>query len=219
MCMNAGLGVGKYWETVDGLDSHFQVNWLSQLHLVLKLLPLLKKEPGARLVFQSSDMHRLPEDETKFIDVNEINTDLGPTKLYNRTKLAQVLGMLAIQRRMEKGGDSVVNAKASDKIYVNATHPGAVSTDQPEQAIEAYGSALKPVVAAMRTFVMKDPVAQGCRPMLYAATSPEIEEKGITGSYIVPDKKVTSPSSKAQNVELSEQLWKLSLQLLDEKLK
>lgn len=215
--MNAGLGVGKYWETVDGLDSHFQVNWLSQLHLALKLLPLLKKEPGGRLVFMSSDMHRLPEDSTKFRDVNEINTDIGPTQLYNRSKLAQVLGMLALQRRMQSGSDPVVKADASDKIYVNATHPGAVSTAQPEQAVEAYGAPVKAAVTAMRP-IMKDPISSGCRSALYAATSPEIEEKGITGSYIVPDKKVTDPSSKAQDVELSEQLWTLSMQLLKEKL-
>lgn len=217
MVMNAGLGVGKYWETVDGLDSHFQVNWLSQLHLTLELLPLLKKQPGGRLVFMSSDLHRGAEAETEFKDVAEINTDTGPMKLYNRSKLAQVLGMLAIQRRMQNGGDSVVNATAQDKIYVNATHPGAVVTPQQDQAVEAYGTLGKIGVKATRPF-MKDPVKSGCRSALFAATSTEVEDQGITGKYIVPDKKVTEPSDKSQDVELGERLWKLSLQLLDERL-
>jgi len=215
--MNAGLGVGKYWETVDGLDSHFQVNWLSQLHLTLKLLPILKMLPGGRLVFQSSDLHRASDDGAQFKDEQEINTDIGPTKLYNRSKLAQILGVQAIQRRMQSGGDAVVRATATDKVYINATHPGAVDTPQPEQAVEAYGTLGKVGATLMRPF-MKDPVKSGCRPALYAATSPEIEDQGITGKYIVPDKKVTSPSSKALDEGLQEQLWKLSLQLIQQKL-
>ncbi len=35
---------------------------------------------------------------------------------------------------------------------------------------------------------------------------------------IVPDRKITSPSSRAQDVELGEQLWKLSEQILQDKL-
>ena len=35
---------------------------------------------------------------------------------------------------------------------------------------------------------------------------------------IVPDRKVTDPSSQAQIVELGEQLWKFSFELLTEKL-
>jgi len=215
--LNAGLGVGKYWETVDKLDSHFQVNWLSQLHLFLKLLPVLKKTPGSRVVFQASENHRIASSSTKFADEEEINTDIGPTLLYNRSKLAQVLGMLAIQRRMQAGGDATVDAAASDKIYVNATHPGAVNTDQPEQAVEAYGTLGKIGATLIRPF-MSDPVKTGCRSALFAATSPEVEEQGITGKYIVPEKSVTDPSKQAQDVELGESLWKLSHKLLSMKL-
>lgn len=214
--MNAGLGVGKYWETTDGLECHFQVNWLSQFHLALKLMPLLQK-PGGRLIFQSSELHRGADARTQFKDVQEINTDIGPTKLYNRSKLALILGMLAIQRRMLSGGDPDVQAKASDKIYVNATDPGAVETPQQEQAVEAYGTVGKIGVMATKPF-MKDPVKSGCRSALYAATSLEIEEKGITGKYIVPDTKVTDPSDKSQDVELGEQLWRLSQELIKQKL-
>jgi hypothetical protein len=35
---------------------------------------------------------------------------------------------------------------------------------------------------------------------------------------IVPDRKVTDPSSQAQNAELGEQLWKISFEILREKL-
>jgi hypothetical protein len=51
--INAGLGyAAKRVETEDGMDPHFQVNYLSQFMLTLNLLPLLEKsEAGGRVVF------------------------------------------------------------------------------------------------------------------------------------------------------------------------
>ena len=65
---------------------------------------------------------------------------------------------------------------------------------------------------------MSDPVKTGCRPALYAATADEVVEKGIVGEYIIPEKKVSSPSSKALDEELQERLWKLTKVVLEEKL-
>ena len=64
---------------------------------------------------------------------------------------------------------------------------------------------------------MKDPIDSGCRPALYATTSNDIVEQSISGAYIVPDKKVTSPSSRAQDSEMGERLWALQEELLKEK--
>jgi len=214
LILNAGLGVGVYNETRDGLDSHFQVNHLSQFLLLKKLLPRLQRTPGARIVFESSDLHKGADAGTKFENEAEINRDIGPMKLYNRTKLAQILIAKALQRRLDSGQ---LGFQPGQKIFINAVHPGAVETDQPAQAEEAYGK-LGVIGHNLIKPMMKDPVSQGCRPALYAATSMEIEEKGISGEYIVPDKKVTSPTSKAQDEELGEQLWRLSEQLLKEKL-
>ncbi|ETI19770.1 hypothetical protein G647_08783 [Cladophialophora carrionii CBS 160.54] len=213
LILNAGLGVGVYNETKDKLDSHFQVNHLAQFILLIKLLPRLQRTPGARVVFESSELHRGAASDTKFKDEAEINTDIGPTRLYNRTKLAQILMARALQRRKEAGE---LGFQPDQKIFINAVHPGGVATDQPLQAEEAYGKIGVIGHKLVRPF-MKDPVSEGCRPALYAATSPEIEEKGISGQYIVPDKKVTSPSSQAQDDELGEALWRLSIDILHDR--
>ncbi|EON66148.1 hypothetical protein W97_05391 [Coniosporium apollinis CBS 100218] len=213
---NAGLGVGPYNETVDGIDSHMQVNHISQFHLTLTLLHLLQKTPNSRLAFQSSDLHRAASSSIKFASLDEINTDIGATNLYNRTKLANVLFVRALVRR-QAAGDLGFNKAAQAGPYINATHPGAVSTDQQEQAIEAYGKAAKLGVKIMRPF-MKSPEEEGCRPMLFAATSEDVVKEGINGAYIVPDRKVTDPSKQAQDEELGEQLWRLTEQILSEKL-
>ncbi len=51
--INAGIGyAAKRVETEDGMDSHFQVNYLSQFMLTLNLLDLLEKsENGGRVIF------------------------------------------------------------------------------------------------------------------------------------------------------------------------
>lgn len=55
--VNAGLGYAeKRIETADGLDPHFQVNYLSQFMLTLNLLDLLEKsEFGGRVIFNVTE--------------------------------------------------------------------------------------------------------------------------------------------------------------------
>lgn len=136
--------------------------------------------------------------------------------------------------------------------WVNAVHPGGVATDQQEQAIDAYGTKAKIGVKAVRPF-LKDPVDEGCRSALFAATSEDVVTEKIQGQYvsifffycrispgycccccssswwsqfelifsgwqIVPDRKITDPSKQARDDELGENLWRLSEQILKEKL-
>lgn len=55
--INAGIGyAAKRVETEDGMDSHFQVNYLSQFMLVLNLLSLLEKsDKGGRIIFNVTE--------------------------------------------------------------------------------------------------------------------------------------------------------------------
>ena len=55
--INAGLGyAAKRVETEDGMDPHFQVNYLSQFMLTLNLLDLLEKsENGGRVIFNVTE--------------------------------------------------------------------------------------------------------------------------------------------------------------------
>jgi len=213
---NAGLGVGVYNETRDGLDSHMQVNVFSQAHLTLMLLPILQKTPDSRIVHQSSDLHKGADSSMTFESVQEINQDIGATKLYNRTKLAQILFLRELYFRIKAGEFGQVT-ESTGLPWINATHPGGVLTDQQNQAIEAYGTAGKVGVQAIRPF-MKDPVAQGCRPALFAAVSPDIVKDQIQNSYIIPDKKVQEPSKQARDEKLQRNLWRLTKEVLESRL-
>jgi WW domain-containing oxidoreductase len=211
---NAGIGVGPYSETTDGIDSHMQINVFAQQHLAMTLLPILQKTPNSRLVLQSSEMHRLGTENEQFLSLAEMNRDIGATNLYCRTKLAQILLVRAFAHRKEQGK---LGLRAGEAPFINATHPGAVSTDQPEQAVEAYGMLGKLGVASVRPF-MKDPVDSGCRSALFAVAGEDVVGEKIDGMYIVPDRKVTDVSKKAQDEKLQEQCWKLTETVLREKL-
>lgn len=178
------------------------------------LLPVLKKTPSSRIVAQSSELHKGVPSDIAFASKAEINNDIGATYLYGRSKLGQILWVRKLNQILTQGspaGDTTL-----EKIFVNATHPGGVATDQQKQAVDAYGTLGKVGVALVKPF-LSDPVKSGCRPALYAATSDEILSEGITGQYIVPDKSVTSPSSKGQDDEMADRLWKLQETLLKEK--
>lgn len=216
--------------------------------LALTLLPNLQSTPNSRLVVQSSELHRSPLSSTQFASLDEINTDLGPNSTYSRSKLAQILFVRALVRRMFNNEPGFQSAKY-DGPWINATHPGVVATDQHQQAQEAYGMPGKIGIAAMKPF-MKGPVDQGCRSALFAATSEDVVKDKIQGQYvsptphhritsnklllllplaiptdiisnsskIIPDRKVTDPSKQAQDEELGENLWRLSEQIITEKL-
>lgn len=164
-------------------------------------------------------MHRLAASDTSFTSISTLNHDIGPTRLYSRSKLAQILYVRALDRKINGEGEG-----REPRVYINATHPGAVNTPQQEQAVEAYGTLGAVGVALTRPF-MKDAVQAGCRPALYAAVGEGIlngvdggsfEGRGISGCYIVPDCKVTEPSAQGQDDEgLGRELWALGEQVLE----
>lgn len=56
LILNAAVFGLPYTETVDKLETTFQVNYLSHLYFAILLEPLLKK--GSRVIFVSSESHR-----------------------------------------------------------------------------------------------------------------------------------------------------------------
>lgn len=216
LILNAGLGVGPYAETKDGIDNHMQVNVIAQHHLAMHLLPLLLRTDDSRLVFQSSEFHRLLTSNPSFASLAELNKDVGAMPLYARTKLAQVL-LMRYLHRLKAQPDNRLGLRAGQAPWINATHPGGVATDQQEQAVEALGMKGRVGVKAVRPF-MKDPIDEGCRSALFAATADAVLEEGIDGCYIVPDRKVTDVSKEGKDEALGENCWRLVESILTDKL-
>ena len=58
---------------------------------------------------------------------------------------------------------------------------------------------------------------QGALTALFAATSHQVEERGITGEYIVPPGKVGGVASLAKDLRRQQALWELSESFLQQR--
>lgn len=147
MVLSAGINSNKFALDHDEIERIFAINWLGHLYAVNQLYPLMRRTakmspdtPAPRIVFESSDVHRLAPSNVKFRSLGmemvvrpaqheleadsskeEINNPkLGPVELYARSKLAVILGVKygLLQRVIDAHGD---------RIYALSVHPGTVS--------------------------------------------------------------------------------------------
>ncbi|MEV1178088.1 oxidoreductase [Nonomuraea sp. NPDC049784] len=183
---NAGIGLISRQETKDGFEMQFGTNHLGHFALTGLLLPLLLAAPGARVVTVSSDAHVWGK-----IDFDNLGLKRGYRRMssYGRSKLANLLFTLELQRRAEKAGAALTSA---------ASHPGATATN-----FVNIGP-LQPLVG----LVLRSAEA-GAMPSLYAATSPDIRG----GEFVGPKLKLLTPSEAARSEELARRLWDVSAEL------
>jgi len=216
LILSAGINANQYREDADGIDRHFGVNWLGHFYAVNLLYPLLRRTsqlpdtPAPRIVFEASEMHRGAPSNVHFGSLEEINNpDVGNTELYGRTKLAIILGVKygIVRRVIEKNGDD---------IYALSVHPGAVNTAMQQQWKDAYSGLFGKIVTAAMLAGGRD-VEQGSYSALYAATSPEVEEKGWNGFYLIDPGKPGKESSQASDPALGAALWELSERIVKDK--
>ncbi|KZT11007.1 NAD-binding protein [Laetiporus sulphureus 93-53] len=214
---DAGVGVNKYDTSTDGIDRHFAVNHLGHFYLVNRLLPLMRRTaaqphtPAPRIVCVSSSLHAAAPSSVRFKSLDEINTDIGSVQLYARSKLANILFV-------KFGIIERVLGPASDRILALATHPGAVHTGQQEQFKEAYGNLAGTVMKHATIPFMRNP-DQGSLSTLWAATCEEVEQHSPkwNGRYITDPGEGSKESDMARDAQLGENLWKLSEQLITDK--
>jgi len=215
LILSAGINANQYGEDADGIDRHFGVNWLGQFYAVSLLYPLLQKTsrlpdtPAPRIVFEASEMHRGAPSTVHFGSLEEINNpELGSTHLYGRSKLAIILGVKygLVKRVIEKNHDN---------IFALSVHPGAVNTAMQQQWKNAYPGLFGKIITAVMLAGGRD-VEQGSYSALYAATDPEVEEKGWNGFYLIDPGKPGKESSQASDPALGAALWELSERLVKE---
>lgn len=194
---NAGVMVPPFGHTADGFEQQFGINHLGHFALTGRLLALLRRTEGSRVVTVSSLAHRF-----RPLDFDNLNAEKGysPWTAYGYSKLANLLFMRELQHRYHDGPDSLRSA---------AAHPGFTKTDLQRHT-------------AMVSLMMKVPgMAQdslaGALPALYAATTPDV----AGGDYFGPGGmfEMAGPpvraflSSRARNDETTQRLWEVSERL------
>ncbi|KAJ1507658.1 hypothetical protein HMI55_000688 [Coelomomyces lativittatus] len=201
---NAGIMACPYSVTKDGIESQFGVNHLGHFVFTLMLLPALPK--NSRIVNLSSIAHLYPYSEG-LIDIDYMRDSekakqmYSNTKAYGQSKLCNVLFTKKL---------SVLRPD----LRVNCLHPGAVKTELTRHIYDSYGFVVDLLMKGARKFFFLNAL-DGSLTSLYVATSNELT---CTGEYFTPIAKLNTVSSFGSDTILQEKLFKMSFQLVEEKL-
>ena len=198
---NAGL-MGGTGRSVDGLDLMAQTNHFAPFLFTGLLLPQLLQGERPRVVNVASLAHLL----VRRAHVGDPYRRRREPQLrsYGRTKLANLLTTLELQRRSDRAGLGVL---------ATAAHPGVAATNLVHTGREiADGSRAARLLDAALAGTTQS-AAAGAAPTLVAATA---DLRG--GSYVGPDgflalrgrPVVQRPSRAARNEASAAALWELS---------
>jgi NAD(P)-dependent dehydrogenase (short-subunit alcohol dehydrogenase family) len=194
---NAGVLAVPYALTVDGFETHLATNHLGHFALANLVLPQLRD----RVVVVTSDAHRAADLDLD--DLNWARRDYRPFAAYASSKLANLLFMAELQRRLTAAGST---------LRATAAHPGSTAT-----AITANtGNPAKTWVGSWGHKLAGMPIWKGALTTLYAAT---MDVPGNT--FIGPGGRLemrgwptgVGRSQAACDPELARGLWERSAEL------
>lgn len=195
---NAGImGLPKS-ATKDGFESHLGTNHVGHFVLSLRLLPLLERAPGGRVVTVSSVTH-----SRATIDPDDFDFDRGysAAAAYARSKLANLLFAYELERRLRRAGLRTLSM---------ACHPGVAATQITKSTSLARLAPWLADILVWGNAVVAQPAHMGAWPSLYAALAPI-----PGGSYVGPSKlfgtrgvpAVTRSSKRSYDESLAARLW------------
>jgi NAD(P)-dependent dehydrogenase (short-subunit alcohol dehydrogenase family) len=204
LCNNAGvMGHATVQLTKQGYEMQLGTNHIGHFALATGLLDRLLAAPAARVVAVSSVAHRVP----RSLDLDDpayARTPYWHFAAYGRSKLANLLFVLELNRRAQAGGL---------KLKAAAAHPGYSATNI-TSGTNQNGNPVKDFLVRFGNAAMGMPPAQGALPTLYAATAPHLQG----GEFIGPGglfelwgaPAPTRPSALAQDPVLARALWQKS---------
>ncbi|WP_345713060.1 oxidoreductase, partial [Kineococcus glutinatus] len=194
---NAGIMAVPQGRTADGFELQFGTNHLGHFALVNLLLPQVTD----RVVVVSSGAHRMGR-----IDLDDPNWERRPYnawRAYGQSKLANLLFVLELQRRL---------AAAGSRVRALAAHPGWAATNLQARS----GNRVVDLVGNVGNRLLAQSADAGARPTLFAAV------QDLPGaSYVGPDgfqegrghPALVGRSAAASDPEVAARLWELSARL------
>ena len=203
---NAGIMAPRHrQQSADGVELQFATNYLGHFALTAGLLPAIVRSKAPRIVQVSSVMAR---QGTPRLATAEANRAYNAMEAYSDSKLAQLLFMVELQRRSERGGWNLTSL---------AAHPGVARTD-----LIANGPGRESFSGLMMQLiepVISQPVEMAVLPILHAATHADVQPL----DYFGPGRwfELKGPPGRAKLPELARdeglaaRLWRLSEDLSD----
>jgi NAD(P)-dependent dehydrogenase (short-subunit alcohol dehydrogenase family) len=181
---NAGAVFMQRQLSVDGIEMTFPLNHLASFLLTNLLLNTLKASAPARIINVSSGAHTSGKIEFDNLQGERVYSP----RVYENSKLANILFMMELARRLEGTG-----------VTVNALHPGFTATGFAKNN----GKVIAAVVSIFAPLVARSP-AKGAETSIYLASSRSVE--GITGKYFY-DSQVIPAAPQAIDMVVAGKLW------------
>ena len=199
---NAGVMAIPLRHTSQGFEMQLGTNHLGHFALTGLLLPALLARPAARVVTVSSSMHRAGA--MNFDDLMG-ERSYRPWQAYSQSKLANLLFMRELDRRVREAGCDLLSV---------AAHPGYAVTNLQSVGPRMTGRRLTGTVMRGATMVLGQSAATGALPQLYAATAPGVHggdyygPRGVAEQRGLPRKVSVSASARDDSAAL--RLWEQS---------
>ncbi len=187
---SAGVITLDRQETADHMELQFGVNHIGHFMLTMLLLDWVEKSEEGRIVVLSSGAHKVGR--IHFNDYN-LNKGYNVIKSYSQSKLANLLFVRELSRRLQEKGSRVI---------VNAAHPGAVATDLGVDRKTEFG---RSVVRLLKPFFQTP--EQGARTAIFLATDPSVAH--TTGLYFYKCKP-SGTSVRSRDMKTANELFRLS---------
>jgi NAD(P)-dependent dehydrogenase (short-subunit alcohol dehydrogenase family) len=164
---NAGVMACPQGRTRDGFETQFGTNHLGHFVLVNRLVPLLLRGAPSRIVSLSSSGHRLSDVDLD--DPNFERTPYDPWAAYGRSKTANVLFAIELDRRLKDRG-----------VRAAAVHPGGILTELGRHLTPEMMQALQKRMTSPRAPQFKS-IPQGAATQVWAGFVADAAEIG--GKY------------------------------------
>ncbi|MCK4784940.1 MAG: SDR family NAD(P)-dependent oxidoreductase [Desulfobacteraceae bacterium] len=204
--VNAGVGyAAERVETEDGMDQHFQVNYLSQFMLTLNLLDLLEKsENGGRVIFNVNEGGEI------FWDDMQMEKEWGYENGIQQAMVAKRMFFVRLHNVYRKIEDSKVS-------FLGFRIPKIVWTNQ-INIIPFFMKTMARVMKIFGGFISIEECGMIISPLF---TENQEESFKKSGKFITwKDKKFTeiTEDKAVFDKEMQDKLWKISVDLCkDEK--
>jgi NAD(P)-dependent dehydrogenase (short-subunit alcohol dehydrogenase family) len=189
---NAGVMAVPRSKTADGFEMQLGTNHLGHFALTGLLLGRIRD----RVVTISSGAHRMGR-----INFGDLQSERRYQRwmAYGQSKLANLLFMMELQRRLDAAGSPLRSV---------AAHPGYAATN-----LQSHTESIQDQVMGLFNHVIAQSAAMGALPTLYAAT-----EDVPGGAYVGPDglleqrghPHLVDMSGAAKNEDAARRLWEVS---------
>jgi len=199
--INAGLGYAAHRvETEDGMDPHFQVNYLSQFMLTLNLLNLLENSKnGGRMIFNATKGGKI------FWDDMQMKNAWGYEDGINQAMVAKRMFYSTLHDLYRNANDSKIS-------FLGFEIPKTVWSNQ-VNIIPVSMKVMATIMKFFGTFISIEKCGMIMAPLFTESQEQNLKKSGKLITWKNDEFVEIKEDDLVLNKELQDRLWKVSLEL------